>query len=204
MIGYDNLPEKICLEDYGGNYRAYIDAVYAVFERDFIRHKSTFGTHRLSLKYHPEFQRKGLYILSHDSQRRHWIGTRAESSQMWVPALDPPYYWEYRGLESKILASISPTFQQPSLYSSWNRGWYLLCHSWCTWNLCSIMDSLPFWIQASIKEKTERVWGMEKEWRCWHQYSGWTDRVDTGVHKKSKRLTCSAASVTPSTTWLMS
>lgn len=67
-----------------------------------------------------------------------------------------------------------------------------------------VRNSLPFWIQASIKEKTERVWGMEKEWRCWHQYSGWTDRVDTGVHKKSKRLTCSAASVTPSTAWLMS
>ncbi|MCD8387901.1 MAG: hypothetical protein LUD17_13615 [Bacteroidales bacterium] len=67
MIEYDNLPEKICLEDYGGNYRVYIDAIYAVFERDFIRHKSTFGTHKLSLKYHPEFQERAytFYHMTH-------------------------------------------------------------------------------------------------------------------------------------------
>ena len=30
MISKDLLPEKICLEDYGGDYKAYIDAIYEV------------------------------------------------------------------------------------------------------------------------------------------------------------------------------
>lgn len=70
MIKYDRLPKKICLEDYGGNYKAYIDAVYEVFERDFIRHKSTFGSHQLRLKYHPEFQDRAytFYHMTHKGE----------------------------------------------------------------------------------------------------------------------------------------
>lgn len=71
MVDYEELPRKICLEDYGGNYRAYIDAVYEVFERDFIIHKTTFGSHRLSLKYHPEFQERAytFYHMTHKGER---------------------------------------------------------------------------------------------------------------------------------------
>lgn len=70
MVDYEELPRKICLEDYGGNYRAYIDAVYEVFERDFIIHKTTFGSHRLSLKYHPEFQERAytFYHMTHKGE----------------------------------------------------------------------------------------------------------------------------------------
>lgn len=70
MINNEDLPEKICLVDYGGNYKAYIDAVYEVFERDFIRHKSTFGSHRLSLKFKPEFQDRAytFYHMTHKGE----------------------------------------------------------------------------------------------------------------------------------------
>lgn len=67
MIEYSKLPEKICLEDYGGNYKTYIDAVYEIFERDFINHKSTFGSHILSMKFHPKFQERAytFYHMTH-------------------------------------------------------------------------------------------------------------------------------------------
>jgi len=70
MISTDLLPEKICLEDYGGNYHAYIDAVYEIFERDFIRHKATFGSHELSMKYHPVFQERAytFYHMTHKGE----------------------------------------------------------------------------------------------------------------------------------------
>ncbi len=70
MISKDLLPEKICLENYGGNYKAYIDAIYEVFERDFIRHKTCFGLHKLSMKYHPAFQERAytFYHMTHKGE----------------------------------------------------------------------------------------------------------------------------------------
>lgn len=70
MINYEDLPEKISLVNFGGNYQAYIDAVYEIFERDFIRHKSTFGSHKLSLKFKPEFQERAytFYHMTHKGE----------------------------------------------------------------------------------------------------------------------------------------
>lgn len=70
MIDKDLLPYKICLVDYGGNYKAYIDAVYEIFERDFIRHKTMFGSHKLNLKYHPAFQERAytFYHMTHKGE----------------------------------------------------------------------------------------------------------------------------------------
>lgn len=67
MIPYDRLPEKIFLEDFRGNYKAYIDAVYEIFEKDFIVNKSAFGSHILRLKFHPEFQNRAytFYHMTH-------------------------------------------------------------------------------------------------------------------------------------------
>ena len=48
-VSREHLPELIYLEDYNGNYQLFIDAVYAVFERDFINHKTTFGSHQLKM-----------------------------------------------------------------------------------------------------------------------------------------------------------
>ena len=61
------LPHKIYLEDYSGNYKRFIDAVYEVFERDFIKHRPQFGRYRLGLKYHPEYQERAytFYHMTH-------------------------------------------------------------------------------------------------------------------------------------------
>ena len=67
-VAKDRLPELIYLEDYKGNYQLFIDAVYAVFERDFITHKATFGSHQLKMKYHPAFQERAytFYHMTHE------------------------------------------------------------------------------------------------------------------------------------------
>ena len=67
-VSREHLPELIYLEDYNGNYQLFIDAVYAVFERDFINHKTTFGSHQLKMKYHPAFQERAytFYHMTHE------------------------------------------------------------------------------------------------------------------------------------------
>ena len=66
-VELNSLPRMICLEDYGGNYAAFIDAVYQIFFRDFIRHKAMFGSHRIHLRYHPAFQDRpyAFYHMTH-------------------------------------------------------------------------------------------------------------------------------------------
>jgi hypothetical protein len=44
------LPPLLRLEDFGGDWRRYIDAVYAVFERDFITSQTTFQGARVSYR----------------------------------------------------------------------------------------------------------------------------------------------------------
>ena len=64
------LPQKIYLTDFGGNYSKYIDAIYAVFKRDFINHKSKFGSHELKLKINPIFQDRAytFYHMTHEGE----------------------------------------------------------------------------------------------------------------------------------------
>lgn len=64
------LPRKIYLEEYGGDYHRYIDAVYAKFEADFIIHKTTFGSYRLNLKFKPPFQERAytFYHMTHKGE----------------------------------------------------------------------------------------------------------------------------------------
>lgn len=64
------LPDKIYLNDFGGNYSKYIDAIYAVFERDFIKHKSKFGSNKLNLKFNPLFQSRAytFYHMTHEGE----------------------------------------------------------------------------------------------------------------------------------------
>ena len=66
-VELNSLPRMICLEDYGGNYAAFINAVYQIFFRDFIRHKAMFGSHRIHLRYHPAFQDRpyAFYNMTH-------------------------------------------------------------------------------------------------------------------------------------------
>ena len=50
------LPSKIYLQDYSGDYTRFIDAVYKVFEKDFVKYHPYFGKYRLGLKYHPKLK----------------------------------------------------------------------------------------------------------------------------------------------------
>ncbi|MBP1617564.1 MAG: rflB [Bacteroidetes bacterium] len=47
------LPDLILLEQYGGNFPAYLEAVYSAFKKDFIDKKPTFRGIRLGLKKYP-------------------------------------------------------------------------------------------------------------------------------------------------------
>jgi len=70
MEDKQTLPRKIFLEDFRGDYTRFIDAVYAVFENDFIKHKTRFGSHKLNLKYHPLFQDRAytFYHITHTGE----------------------------------------------------------------------------------------------------------------------------------------
>lgn len=57
-IDYFELPELITLEEYSGNFSAYLEAVYEIFTTDFIKNKPIFRGRRLALKRHPIFQSK--------------------------------------------------------------------------------------------------------------------------------------------------
>lgn len=91
MISKDLLPEKICLEDYGGDYKAYIDAIYEVFARDFIRHKTSFGLHKLSMKYHPAFQERA-YTFYHMTHKGNRVGTGTGFTSLRVYAVGATDY----------------------------------------------------------------------------------------------------------------
>lgn len=47
------LPELILMEDFGGNFDTYNQAVYDVFQQDFIKSRPTFNGTKLRLKKHP-------------------------------------------------------------------------------------------------------------------------------------------------------
>jgi len=47
------LPDLIFMEDYGGNFELYDDAVYTVFVNDFIKTRPEFRGKKLGLKKHP-------------------------------------------------------------------------------------------------------------------------------------------------------
>lgn len=66
-VSINDVPDKLFLSDYGGNYSTYIDAVYSVFEKDFIRRKAYFGSWPLQMKVHPEFQDRAytFYHMTH-------------------------------------------------------------------------------------------------------------------------------------------
>ena len=56
IVPVDELPNKIYLEDYGGNYSQYIDKVYQVFKHDFIDNKPHVEDLVFKLKFNPMYQ----------------------------------------------------------------------------------------------------------------------------------------------------
>lgn len=49
----DWLPPLVLFSDYGGDWNAYVEAIYAWFKQDFIDNKPVFQGRRLGLKRHP-------------------------------------------------------------------------------------------------------------------------------------------------------
>lgn len=49
----DWLPPRVLFSDYGGNWDAYLDAIYEWFKQDFIDSKPVFRRRRFGLKRHP-------------------------------------------------------------------------------------------------------------------------------------------------------
>jgi hypothetical protein len=93
-----NLPELVCLNDFGGNYQKYIDAVYAIFEQDLIKNRPKFGSYKLSLKSLPLFQQRSysFYHLTHQGdneteripdlrrcERIGWVKPTIENTENW-------------------------------------------------------------------------------------------------------------------------
>ena len=69
------LPEMILLEHFSGDFKRFIDAVYMVFQHDFVNHKTRFRGEELRLKWHPVYQDKSytFYHMTHkgeDEQNR--------------------------------------------------------------------------------------------------------------------------------------
>ena len=65
---YLQLPDKITLEEYGGDFSSYLEAVYAIFRRDFVDSRPVFEGTRLGLKKHPFIDGKEytFYHFTHD------------------------------------------------------------------------------------------------------------------------------------------
>jgi hypothetical protein len=52
------LPKLITMNEYGGNFTTYFEAVYSIFYNDFVKHKPVYRGRRLGLKKHPISQNK--------------------------------------------------------------------------------------------------------------------------------------------------
>lgn len=57
-IEYLDLPEIIELNQYGGNFQAYIEDIYNYFKEDFIKKQPSFRGQKLRLKRYPLFKEK--------------------------------------------------------------------------------------------------------------------------------------------------
>lgn len=67
MVDVDVLPKIITLVEHGGDYHSYINAIFEVFDKDFNKHKTKFGSHTLNYKYHVAFQNRAytFYHMTH-------------------------------------------------------------------------------------------------------------------------------------------
>ena len=58
MATGDWLPPLMEFNDYGGDWKVYLEAIYAAFRKDFVASKPSFRGRRLGLKRHPEYDGK--------------------------------------------------------------------------------------------------------------------------------------------------
>lgn len=52
-MNYFDLPDKIELDEYGGDFSSYLEAVYEIFKNDFVKTKPRYKDKKLRLKKHP-------------------------------------------------------------------------------------------------------------------------------------------------------
>lgn len=64
------LPDIITLNEYGGDFNSYIEAVYEIFKNDFVHSKPVFDGVTLKLKKHPitDGRECTFYHLTHEGQ----------------------------------------------------------------------------------------------------------------------------------------
>lgn len=62
-----DLPDIIELNEFGGNFEDYCEAVYEIFKKDFVDSKPIYRGTKLRLKWHPEFQGRAytFYHMTH-------------------------------------------------------------------------------------------------------------------------------------------
>ena len=95
------LPELILLENYGGDYKSFIQAVYMAFQRDFVQYKTKFRGEELRLKWHPIYQDKAytFYHMTHkgdDEQNREPDLRRCERMPWARPVIENCDKWNLK------------------------------------------------------------------------------------------------------------
>lgn len=55
---FEWLPQLITLKDCEGEWKKYLEVIYAIFHRDFVASKPTYAPKRFALKRHPEYDGK--------------------------------------------------------------------------------------------------------------------------------------------------
>jgi len=101
-----DLPELIEIEDYNGNWQSYIDAVYAIFNEDFVRTKPSFRGTRLQLKRHPLVDNREytFYHMTHsgmDEDQRTPDLRRCERIPWAKPTIEKCDEWELKVWEQR-------------------------------------------------------------------------------------------------------
>jgi hypothetical protein len=92
------LPDMLLLQEYGGDYSSYIEAVYKVFIQDFVTKKTKFRGEELRLKWNPILQDKAytFYHMTHEGadeqnrlpdlrrcERMPWANPTIENCDIW-------------------------------------------------------------------------------------------------------------------------
>lgn len=165
------LPSKIYLEDYSGDYHKFIDAVYQIFENDFIRHKTKFGSHVLGMKINPKFQERAytFYHMTHegeDENNRTPDLRRCECMPWAKPVIENVQNWNLK-------------FWRQSRNRSENRI--------CIWLECSEEVEDDYFIILEVRETYVLLWtafmskysnSIRKKFK---EYKEWKDSSDGNI-----------------------
>ena len=162
------LPSKIYLEDYSGDYHKFIDAVYQIFENDFIRHKTKFGSHVLGMKINPKFQERAytFYHMTHEGEEENERTPdlrRCECMPWAKPVIENVQNWNLK-------------FWKQSRIRSENRI--------CIWLECSEEVEDDYFIILEVRETYVLLWTafMSKysnsTRKKLNEYNEWKDSTD--------------------------